>query len=233
MGWRQGHGCIFAFTASIHPLLLPTYAGTRACVALCRETSRPVPRRPFPPGDLAGHRVELRRVKMSPRAHMVRDIPAYALAPYTSAAASLLVDWKEGGADSAAMLMRGLVRRALDAVVEVMGDIDVVPVPSHWRSRLVRGADPLAAALSGAPFTAHHALSRSRIRDQVGLSHSQRLANAGSAYAAVAPVHAGHPVVVLDDVITTGATVVSCAHALVSAGWQVRALIAPFAKQFH
>ena len=42
----------------------------------------------------------------------------------------------------------------------------------------------------------------------------------------------GEAVFVVDDVVTTGATVVNCGQLLASGGWCVSALVALFAKRF-
>jgi adenine/guanine phosphoribosyltransferase-like PRPP-binding protein len=42
----------------------------------------------------------------------------------------------------------------------------------------------------------------------------------------------GEAVFVVDDVVTTGATVVNCGQLLTSGGWRVSALVALFAKRF-
>ena len=118
-------------------------------------------------------------------------------------------------------LARPLGRLLADAAL-ARGDMvqAVVPVPLH-RARLAqRGFDqatllagPVAHAL-GAPLS--HALVRRRpTRAQAGLGPPQRAVNVRGAFVA-RPVSG--PVLLVDDVRTTGATLFACAEALREAG---------------
>lgn len=103
----------------------------------------------------------------------------------------------------------------------------LVPVPLYrWRliARRFNQSALLARALSrrtGLPFDPF-ALARVRkTRPQVGLDASARRLNVRGAFtvpAAHIPLVAGRHIVLIDDVVTTGATVESCARALKSVG---------------
>jgi ComF family protein len=120
-------------------------------------------------------------------------------------------------ADWMAAEMAGTVRG------ELPGGFDlVVPVPMHRRRQRARGANH-AAALARAlaleldiPFS--DALVRIRdTRQQARLSAAARRVNLEGAFQATADV-SGRRVLLVDDVLTTGATALACARALRAAG---------------
>lgn len=100
----------------------------------------------------------------------------------------------------------------------------VVPVPS---SRQGRGynvpslmALPVARALC-LPMDEKALRCVGKARPQAGLSLDERLVNVAGAFKASDPDRVeGRRVLLLDDVITTGATAAACAHALMDAGAQ-------------
>ena len=100
----------------------------------------------------------------------------------------------------------------------------MIPVPLGKRRLKERGynqvalvAQPLAyqVGLAYAP----RGLWKSReTRSQVGLNVSQRRENVQSAYQADSAIVKGKAVLLMDDVATTGSTILSCTEALMSAG---------------
>jgi ComF family protein len=125
-------------------------------------------------------------------------------------------------------LAPGMGRWMASAGRELLEDADaLVPVPLHWRrlwTRRFNQAAALAKAISaetGGPV-AHDILSRVRAtRQQVGLTQSERDINVQGAFALTATGKAylrGKRVVLIDDVLTSGATVDNCARVLLRGG---------------
>jgi predicted amidophosphoribosyltransferase len=104
----------------------------------------------------------------------------------------------------------------------------LVPVPSAPATVRARGHDHAlrlaqaagrAARLPVAPVLQH----RRPVSDQAGLGAAARAANLAGAFGAVGGL-TGRPVIVVDDVVTTGATLLEAARALATAGARVHGL---------
>ncbi len=144
---------------------------------------------------------------------------------YRGELSRLVQGLKFGGRRNLAGLLSPLLARAF-AQTWTRNQIDlIVPVPLHPRRRRERGfnqAEVLARRLARllAIPTAGAALSRVRLTlPQVGLSDAERAENVRGAFRIVRPdVVAGRKILLVDDVMTTGATVRSASAALLGAG---------------
>jgi ComF family protein len=159
----------------------------------------------------------------------IADPPAYrrarAAARYDDVARTLVHALKYGDRlDLAPSMGRWMAR----AGRELLSGADaLVPVPLHWRRLWMRRFNQsaqLARIISqetGVPV-ATEALKRIKATaQQVGLSQSERAANVQGAFrvpAAAKAEVAGRRLVLVDDVLTSGATADACARALLRAG---------------
>ena len=111
---------------------------------------------------------------------------------------------------------------------ELLMDADaLLPVPLHWRRQWLRRFNQ-SAALAGAIGTLHDrpvvhgALRRVRATpQQVGRSRAERADNVQGAFRVPADRKidiAGRRLILVDDVLTSGATVDACTRALLRAG---------------
>ncbi len=120
----------------------------------------------------------------------------------------------------------GFFATALKDVVERAGltasCVVAVPLgPQRQRRRGYNQAELLGRALSESLRLPFYASATVRIREttsQVGLDPQERWANVEGAFRADPSIVAGHTVLLVDDVHTTGATLAACAAALTQAG---------------
>jgi len=159
----------------------------------------------------------------------IANPPAYdrarAAVRYDDVARALVRQFKYGDRlDLAPMMGRWMVRAGRELLDGADG---LVPVPLHWRRLWARRFNQSAALageiarIGGVPVV-HGALERVRATpQQVGLSREQRAENVQGAFR-VAPERkaevGGRRLILIDDVLTSGATVDTCARALLRAG---------------
>ncbi|MFI6054425.1 ComF family protein [Streptomyces violascens] len=159
----------------------------------------------------------------------------YAAAPYEDEVRAVLLGHKERGAlGMAAVLgqaLAGAARAVAGPAPGGQGPLLLVPVPSSRRAVRARGHDAtrriaLAAARelrrTGTDARVAAVLRQRRtVADQAGLSAPQRLANLSGALVVAgggARLLEGGRVVLVDDLMTTGASLVEAARAVRAAG---------------
>ncbi|HUC62545.1 MAG TPA: ComF family protein [Alphaproteobacteria bacterium] len=150
---------------------------------------------------------------------------ARAVFRYDEESRRLILGFKHGDRLHGAPAFGQWMARAGAALLD---DADwVAPVPLHW-TRLFRRRYNQAALLAhaigrarGVPVVPDLLLRRRRTPSQGGLNATERQRNMRGAFA-LKPTYAGavegKRVVLVDDVLTTGATVNACAETLIAAG---------------
>jgi ComF family protein len=114
----------------------------------------------------------------------------------------------------------------------------IVPVPAHPVRLRRRGFNPaalIACQVAQVLEVPHRPRSLTRIRStppQAGLTRSRRLGNLAGAFRADPGEVGGRRVLLVDDVLTTGATAAGCASALIGAG-ALRVHVAVLAVRGH
>ncbi len=146
---------------------------------------------------------------------------AYSFGYYEETLRQLIQVFKYGKVTSLARPLGRMLSRALprDRRYDV-----IVPMPMHWRRRLERGfnqADLLARELgrySGLKIEALAGRSKAT-PPQAGLTSAKRRSNVAAAFKVPRPERVkGRRILLVDDVLTTGASASACAKALKRAG---------------
>lgn len=179
---------------------------------------------------------ELRAKAAEPRVVTPRldpGVPVLSLGRYAAGRRRAIVAVKEHGradlvAPLACAVRTGLAQLLTWGLLET--PLTIVPAPTRWTAARRRGGDPVgrvaAAAIAGLPgITVTRTLRLTGFaRDSVGLSAADRQRNlSGRVRVRAAPAT---PVVLLDDVVTTGATACASVAALQTSGVSVQAVLA-------
>lgn len=148
---------------------------------------------------------------------------AYSYGSYEGPLRKLIHLFKYSGIKPLGKRLAALLCRALPDE-EVEGFDAVVPMPLHWRRRWRRGFNQseLLARLVAKERRVRVLKAVRRIRAtavQAGLTNSHRRKNVDGAFRVFRKAQvAGKRILLIDDVITTGATATACASALKRAG---------------
>ncbi|WP_041289205.1 ComF family protein [Kribbella flavida] len=157
--------------------------------------------------------------------------PATAAAAYDGVLRRLIIEHKENARYALARPLGHLLAATVERAIEGRRAVWLCPVPSAPATDRARGHEPLrrivvvaARHLRRQGYDVRPADALRVVRrpaDQAGLSEAERVVNLAGAFAARsrwAEMLTGQPVLVVDDVLTTGSTLTEAVRALESAG---------------
>jgi len=143
--------------------------------------------------------------------------------------------WKYHGLRGLGRPLAALLAPVLATARNCNPDVTLVPIPLHAHRRRERGFDQcrqlavLAAREAGLPVLTDILVRRRATRQQAScpVEGRARRQNMAAAFAA-RPPGAGQcgRLILLDDLVTTGATLAAAGEALTAAGWEVVSLVA-------
>lgn len=155
--------------------------------------------------------------------------PVFQCALYAGSVRQGIIAWKDRGRRDMAAPLSAALARVLAEVVPHEQEVIVVPIPSNPAATRQRGEDVLLRVVRRAVRELPMSLPvisalvhRRSVHDQSSLGATERRTNLDNALRCVA-VPPGATVIVVDDVITTGATLAEATRALSAAGAQVLA----------
>lgn len=160
------------------------------------------------------------RARIAPRPREIRipGLVVHAALEFDGVAAAALRALKRGRRTALARPLGAALRVALAAAATGTRDTIAVPVPQRRSSGRERGFHVVELLLSRAGLRGMRLLRHARgVRDQRGLDRDARSRNLRGALRASGAAR-GVRVVIVDDVVTTGATLVEAARALEEAG---------------
>lgn len=162
------------------------------------------------------------------------DVAVVSAGWYRTGLRRVVIDWKEHGRFPLTAVLSHHLALSVASLVGESSHVELVPVPTSWQARWRRGDDLVRSLTTaagqrlqaiGCTATVRPVLGRTRrTADQADLGAHARAGNLAGAFVlreGHGPPPCGVPVVVVDDVVTTGATIAEAVRALHAGGWKV------------
>lgn len=162
------------------------------------------------------------------------DLPVWFTVSYADLVPGIISAAKEQGATWAMRMLAPWLQESVRRALAGQPPALLVAPPSSWNAWRARGFSPLRAITRRAGLSLTKGLYATRQRaDQSSLSEGQRAQNLAGSLAAL-PGLRGRRVLIVDDILTTGATLRECARALRAVGAEVAgaAVIAHTPRRF-
>ena len=153
----------------------------------------------------------------------IDDLVVHSALLYTPTASKIILAAKESGLKGADKLLIDAITHVLEKTMQGNTVYRLVPIPSSKAAQRRRGRSFVVDLVSqisqqtGVPMIDCLELSR-KVLDQSGLHRDERVANLAGAFSLKARVRG--ELILVDDVVTTGATLREAARAVNSQGFQ-------------
>lgn len=158
-----------------------------------------------------------------PRASTRDGLTVWSSLDYSGVARRVIGAFKDGGRTDARTALAEPLEAAVLAALGpgLESGVHLVTVPASPQARRARGYHPVELLLSGAGLASTPVLRQhGRVHDQVGLSRDERVANKLGSLEARRRLD-GFRCVLVDDIVTTGATILEARRAVLEAGGEV------------
>lgn len=158
-------------------------------------------------------------------------IPVFSSVPYTLVAANILLAAKEDGVEEADDLLVDALRHSFSHAAMVLNIHPIlIPIPSTTRSIRRRGRNFILKIADNVgtfeDLPVRNLLRHNRtVKDQSLLNACDRFKNLSGALGVASRVGRGEEVLLIDDLVTTGATLNEARRVLTIAGFSVRGAI--------
>ena len=162
-------------------------------------------------------------LRPAPRLAHRDAVSAWAALDYARAAAAVIGAYKDGARTDAAAPLAAALAASIAAALGALpsGSVEVCTMPSTRAAMRRRGYAPVDALLVRCGIRPSRVLRPARARDdQAGLGADARRLNAHGALVARADLR-GRRFLLVDDILTTGATLAEAARAVTAAGGSV------------